>query len=102
MMIHLAHAMHGVGIPLGLHIGVKNIIVIGWDGLLPGTKGSHFYRGGKADRSEYGSKAIVECNKHTTKFLKERFGVNLYQINTKSLYKEIPQITVDQFIKDGF
>lgn len=98
MMIHLAHAMHGIGIPLCLHLGIKDIFVIGWDGLVPGVKDSHFYKRGKRDNSFYGSTAIVECNKHTAKFLKNKFDTNIYHINTSTLYKHIPKKTVQYCI----
>ena len=98
MMINLSHAMHGVAIPLCMHLGIKYIFVIGWDGLVPGVENSHFYKGGRKDISHYGSIAIVKCNKHITKFLMDNFNVKLYQINNSSLYTKIPKKTVVECI----
>lgn len=99
MLIHLAHAMHGVGLPLCIHLGVTNIFIIGWDGQSKDNPQSHFYKNGKKDYSHYGTTAIIDCNKYTHKFIKNRFNVNMFQINTKSLYTHIPQASIEECIE---
>ena len=96
MICHLGHAMHGVALPLALHLGIKNICVIGWDGHQRG-KPHHFDNNGHYDFSEYGNKAIVNCNKVFPKFLKDNYNVNIFQINDESLYTEIPKISYGDF-----
>ena len=98
MMLHLGHSMHGLALPFAVHLGVKHICVIGWDGHQK-NKPHHFDNNKNGyDFSEYGCKAIKECNKVFPKFLKDNFDVDIYQINTESLYTEIPKITMNDFI----
>ena len=101
MNFNKGHSVHGLALPLCIHLGITDIFVIGWDGLVPDVKNTHFYDNGRADRSEYGSTAIVECNKHTTDFLKKRWDINLFQINDndKSLYTKIPKMSVEYCIE---
>jgi hypothetical protein len=99
MMIHFAHAVHGVALPLCIHLGIKNIFIIGWDGHKNGAKNSHFYKNGIQDLTYYGSTAITKCNEYIVEFLFNNFNVNIYQINTKSLYDKIPKKTIDECIK---
>jgi len=96
MVCHLGHAMHGVALPLAVYLGIKNICVIGWDGHQKG-KPHHFDNNGSYDFSEYGNKAIVDCNKVFPKFLKDNYDVNIFQINEESLYTEIPKISYNDF-----
>ena len=98
MIVHLGHAMHGVALPLAVYLGIKKIGVIGWDGHQK-NKPHHFDNNKNGyDFSEYGYKAIIECNKVFPKFLKDNFDVDIYQINTESLYTEIPKININNFI----
>ena len=73
MMLHLGHSMHGLALPFAVHLGVKHICVIGWDGHQKG-KQSHFTNSHskKHDFSQYGCKAIVDCNRVFPKFLKKK------------------------------
>jgi hypothetical protein len=98
MIVHLGHAMHGVALPLAVYLGVKNICVIGWDGHQI-NKPHHFdnITTNSYDFSEYGCKAIVDCNKVFPKFLKDNYNVDIYQINDESSYTEIPKITYNEF-----
>jgi hypothetical protein len=94
MLCHLGHAMHGVALPLAVHLGIKHICVIGWDGHIKGRP-SHFDKKTNYDFTEYGSKAIIECNKIFPDFLYRNYGVKLYKMNKYSLYKNIQNITVE-------
>lgn len=99
MNFNKGHSMHGIALPLCILLGITDIFVIGWDGLVPGVQHSHFYGNGLLPKPGYGTIAVVECNKYITQFLKNRWNINIFQVNERSLYTDIPKLSADECIK---